>query len=41
MPVLEVKPEELDAVLARTPAGALANKEYTREEVVAVVDRKK
>lgn len=41
MPVLEVKPEELDAVLAKTPAGALANKEYTREEVVAVVDGKK
>jgi len=41
MPVLEVKADELDAVLARTPAGALANKEYTRDEVVAVVDGKK
>jgi ribose transport system substrate-binding protein len=41
MPVLEVKPDELDAVLAKTPSGALANKEYTRDEVVAVVDGKK
>ncbi|MGF6478499.1 hypothetical protein QFZ91_000660 [Paraburkholderia sp. JPY419] len=41
MPVLEVKPEELDAVRGKTPAGALANKEYTRDEVVAVVDGKK
>jgi ribose transport system substrate-binding protein len=40
MPVLEVKPGELDAVLAKTPPGSLANKEYTREEVVAVVDGK-
>jgi ribose transport system substrate-binding protein len=39
--VLEVKPDELDAVLAKTPPGALANKEYTREEVVAVIDGKK
>jgi len=28
-------------VLAKTSAGALANKEYTRDEVVAVVDGKK
>lgn len=41
MPVLEVRPDELDAALAKTPAGALANKEYTRDEVVAVVDGKK
>lgn len=41
MPVLEVKPEELDAVLAKTPADALANKKYTREDVVAVIDGKK
>jgi ribose transport system substrate-binding protein len=40
MPVLEVKPEELDAVLARTPPGALANKEYSRDEVVKIVDVK-
>jgi ribose transport system substrate-binding protein len=40
MPVLEVKPEELDAVLAKTPAGALANKEYSRDEVVKIVDAK-
>ena len=36
-----VRPDELDAALAKTPAGALANKEYTRDEVVAVVDGKK
>jgi ribose transport system substrate-binding protein len=41
MPELEVKPDELDAVLAKTPAGALANKEYARDEVAAVVDGKK
>jgi ribose transport system substrate-binding protein len=40
MPVLEVKPEELDAVLAKTPPGALANKEYSRDEVVKIVDAK-
>ena len=40
MPVLEVKPEELDAVLARTAPGALANKEYSRDEVVKIVDAK-
>lgn len=40
MPVLEVKADELDAVLAKTPLGALANKEYSRDEVVKVVDAK-
>ena len=32
--------EELDAVLAKTPPGALANKEYTRDEVLKIVGSK-
>ena len=40
MPLLEVKADELDAVLAKTPPGQLANKEYTRDEVLKVVDSK-
>lgn len=40
MPLLEVKADELDAVLAKTPPGALANKEYTRDEVLKIVDSK-
>jgi ribose transport system substrate-binding protein len=40
MPLLEVKGDELDAVLAKTPPGALANKEYTRDEVLKIVDSK-
>ena len=38
MPLLEVKAEEPDAVLAKTPPGSLANKEYTRDEVIKIVD---
>jgi hypothetical protein len=37
MPLLEVKSGELGAVLAKTPKVALANKEYTRDEEVAVI----
>lgn len=40
MPLLEVKADELDSVLAKTPPGQLANKEYTRDEVLKVVDSK-
>ena len=40
MPLLEVKADELDAVLTKTPPGQLANKEYTRDEVLKVVDSK-
>jgi ribose transport system substrate-binding protein len=35
-----VKADELDSVLAKTPPGQLANKEYTRDEVLKVVDSK-
>ncbi|MGF6535004.1 ribose transport system substrate-binding protein [Paraburkholderia sp. GAS33] len=40
MPLLEVKADELDSVLAKTPPGQLANKEFTRDEVLKVVDSK-
>jgi ribose transport system substrate-binding protein len=40
MPLLQVKADELDTVLAKTPPGQLANKEYTRDEVLKVVDSK-
>ena len=40
MPLLEVKADELDSVLTKTPPGQLANKEYTRDEVLKVVDSK-
>lgn len=40
MPLLQVKADELDEVLAKTPPGQLANKEYTRDEVLKVVDSK-
>jgi ribose transport system substrate-binding protein len=40
MPLLQVKADELDSVLAKTPPGQLANKEYTRDEVLQVVDSK-
>jgi ribose transport system substrate-binding protein len=40
MPLLQVKSDELDSVLAKTPPGQLANKEYTRDEVLKVVDAK-
>jgi ribose transport system substrate-binding protein len=40
MPLLEVKPDELAAVLKATPQGGLANKIYTRDEVLRVVDAK-
>jgi ribose transport system substrate-binding protein len=41
MPLMEVKADELDAILAKTPQGGLANKEYTRDEVLAIVDKQK
>lgn len=40
MPLLEVKADELDSVLAKTPQGGLANKIYTRDDVLKVVDAK-
>lgn len=40
MPLLEVKADELDSVLAKTPPGQLANKEYSRDEVLKIVDSK-
>ena len=40
MPLLEVQADQLDSVLAKTPQGGLANKLYTRDEVLKVVDAK-
>jgi ribose transport system substrate-binding protein len=40
MPLLQVDADQLDSVLAKTPQGGLANKLYTRDEVIKVVDAK-
>jgi ribose transport system substrate-binding protein len=40
MPLLQVDADQLDSVLAKTPQGGLANKLYTRDEVIKVVDTK-
>jgi ribose transport system substrate-binding protein len=40
MPLLQVDADQLDSVLAKTPQGGLANKLYTRDEVIKVGDAK-
>jgi ribose transport system substrate-binding protein len=40
MPLMSVTADELDAVLAKTPPGGIANKLFTRDEVTKMVDAK-
>ena len=40
MPLMEVTANDLDAVLAKTPQGGIANKLYSLDEVTKVVDAK-
>jgi ribose transport system substrate-binding protein len=40
MPLLQVEATELDTVLTKTPQGGLANKLYSRDDVLKVVDAK-
>jgi ribose transport system substrate-binding protein len=40
MPLLQVNAGDLDSVLAKTPQGGLANKLYSRDDVLKVVDAK-
>jgi ribose transport system substrate-binding protein len=40
MPLLQVDADELDVVLAKTPQSGLANRLYSRDDVIKVVDAK-